>query len=197
MSLMFYNTLTRKKEAFHPIHAGKVGMYTCGPTIYDRKHIGNFRTYTTADFLVRVFTFSGYDVCHVMNFTDVGHLTGDNEGDADQGEDRLVKAAKRERKTAWNVAKIYEDIFLDDFAKMGLLPANQYVRATDHIQEQIDMIKTLEEKGFAYQTSDGVYFDTKAFEEKTGSIYGQISTLDEIKEGARVEANPEKHHARD
>ena len=197
MSLVLYNSLTRKKEVFHPIHAGKVGMYTCGPTIYDRKHIGNFRTYTTADFLVRVLKFSGYEVTHIMNFTDVGHLTGDNEGDADQGEDRLVKAAKRERKTAWDIAKMYEDIFLDDFAKMGLLPVNRYVRATDHIQEQINMIQTLEEKGFAYQISDGVYFDTQAFEEKTGSMYGQLSTLDEIKEGARVGVNSEKHHPRD
>src|SRR3989338_6062296 len=197
MSLVLYNSLTRKKEVFHPIHAGKVGMYTCGPTIYDRKHIGNFRTYTTADFVVRVLRFSGYEVTHIMNFTDVGHLAGDNEGDADQGEDRLVKAAKRERKTAWDIAKMYEDIFLDDFDKMGLLPVNRYVRATDHIQEQINMIQTLEEKGFAYQISDGVYFDTQAFEEKTGSMYGQLSTLDEIKEGARVGVNSEKHHPRD
>lgn len=195
--IQLYNTLTRKKEPFEPLVPGKVGMYTCGPTIYDRKHIGNFRTYTTSDLLVRTLTYFGYDVSHIMNFTDVGHLTGDNEGDADTGEDRLVKAAKRERKTAWDVAKMYEEMFRDDFAKMGLLQPARYVRATDHIQEQIDMIKVLEAKGFAYVTSDGVYFDTKSYEEKTGSRYGELSTLDEIKEGARVEANPEKWNPRD
>ena len=197
MELYLYNSLTRKKEKFVPLKAGKVGLYTCGPTVYDYASIGNFRTYTAADILLRVLRYNGFEVNYIMNFTDVGHLTGDNLGDADIGEDRLQKAARRERKTAWEIAKFYSKAFISDFEKLNLTKPLLFAKATDHIKEQINLVKTLEEKGLAYKISDGIYFDTIAFEEKTGKKYGELSTLDRIKEGARVEANPEKRNPRD
>src|SRR5690554_5919297 len=105
MAINLTNSLTRKKEEFIPHNPPNVGMYTCGPTVYDIKHIGNFRTYTLSDLIYRTLKFNGYTVKHIMNFTDVGHLTGDNEGNSDTGEDRLVKAAKRDKTTAWDVAR--------------------------------------------------------------------------------------------
>lgn len=195
--LSFYNSLSRKEEEFKPINPPNVGMYTCGPTVYDRKHIGNFRTYTLSDLIVRTLKYNGFNVTHIMNFTDVGHLTGDNEGDADTGVDRLVKAAQRDRKTAWEVAETYGQQFIEDFEKMNLLKPEQFVKATDHIQEQIELVKKLEENGLTYKTSDGIYFDTVAYEQHTGNKYGELSTLDKIREGARIEANPEKRNPRD
>lgn len=191
------NSLTRKKEKFLPIKPPKVGMYTCGPTVYDYASIGNFRTYTTADILVRVLQSQGFNVRHIMNLTDVGHLTGDNLGDADIGEDRVEKAAKKEGKTAWDIAKFYTQAFLKDFEKLNLGKPENFVKATDHINEQIDLVKNLEEKGFTYKTSVGIYFDTKLFEKMTGKKYGELSTMDTVKEGARVEPNPEKKNPRD
>ena len=196
MDLYLFNTLTRKKEKFIPINDGCVGMYTCGPTVYDYATIGNFRTYALGDILLRVLKYNGYKVKYIMNLTDVGHLTGDNLGDADTGEDRLEKAAKKERKTAWDIAKFYTDAFLIDFEKLNLVSPDKFVKATDHIQEQIDLIKKLEERGLTYKISDGIYFDTQKFEE-TGKKYGELSTLDQIKEGARVEVNIEKKNPRD
>jgi cysteinyl-tRNA synthetase len=191
------NSLTRKKEKFDAIAPPTVGMYTCGPTVYDYATIGNFRTYTTADLLLRTLQFNGYKVKYIMNLTDVGHLTGDNLGDADTGEDRLEKAAKRDRKTAWDVAKFYTEAYLDDFKELNLENPEKFVKATDHIQEQIDLVKKLEGKGLTYKTSDGIYFDTVTYEKNTGNKYGELSTLDQIKEGARVEINPEKKNPRD
>ncbi len=127
-----------------------------------------------------------------MNLTDVGHLTGDNEGDADIGEDRMEKSAKKEGKTVWEVAEFYTDVFLKDFDKLNLEKPEVFAKATDHIKEQIDLIIRLEKKGYTYQTSDGIYFDTSKFPE-----YGKLSNLDQIKEGARVEINPEKRNPRD
>ena len=167
-------------------------MYTCGPTVYSFAHIGNFRTYTTADLLLRTLKYNGYDVKYVMNLTDVGHLTGDNTGDADTGDDKIQKAAKKEGKTAWEVAQFYTDAFLKDYELLNLEKPERFVKATDHIKEQIELVEKLEEKGFAYTTSDGVYFDTSKFED-----YGVLSDLDEIKEGARVEINEEKKNPRD
>ncbi len=197
MDIYLTNSLTRKKEKFEAINPPDVGMYTCGPTVYDYATIGNFRTYTMADLLLRTLEFNGYKVKYIMNLTDVGHLTGDNLGDADTGEDRLEKAAKRERKTAWDVAQFYIDAFYKDFDSLGLKHPDNFARATDHIGEQIDLVKRLEEKGFTYKIADGVYFDTQKYEEKTGNKYGELSTLDQIKEGARVEPNPEKRDPRD
>jgi len=190
--LTLYNSLTRKIEEFEPIHPPAVHMYTCGPTVYDFAHIGNFRTYTSADFLVRILKYNGYNVKYVMNLTDVGHLTGDNLGDADLGEDRMEKAAKKEGKTAWDIAKFYADAFIKDFDLLNLERPKLFAKATDHIKEQIDLVGRLEEKGYAYQISDGVYFDTSRFKD-----YGKLSDMDQIREGVRVEVNPEKRNSRD
>jgi cysteinyl-tRNA synthetase len=187
-----YNSLTRTIEDFKPIHPEKVGMYTCGPTVYSFNHIGNFRTYFLGDLLMRTFKALGYDVDYIMNFTDVGHLTGDNLGDADHGEDKMESAAAKEGKTAWELAEFYIEAFMDDFDKLHMEHPEKFVKATDHIQEQIELIKHLEEKSYTYQTSDGIYFDTAMFPE-----YGQMSSLDQIKEGARVEINEEKRNPRD
>jgi len=190
--LNIYNSLTRKIEPFEPINSSEVGIYTCGPTVYNFAHIGNFRTYTTSDILLRTLKYNGYNISYYMNLTDVGHLTGDNEGDADAGEDRMEKSAKKEGKTAWQIAKFYSEVFEKDFEKLNLLKPIEFVRATDHIKEQIELVEKLEKKGFTYKTSDGVYFDTSKFPK-----YGEISNLDQIKEGARVEKNPEKKNPRD
>jgi len=190
--LKIYNTLSRKVEEFKPINPPNVGMYTCGPTVYDFAHIGNFRTYLLSDLLVRTLEFNNLKVKHVMNITDVGHLTGDNLGDSDTGEDRMEKAAGKEKKSAWDIAKFYEKAFLADFERLNLIKPSIMPRATDHIKEQIELIQKLEKKGFVYKTSDGVYFNTSKFKG-----YGKLSNLDEIKEGARVEVNPEKKNPKD
>jgi cysteinyl-tRNA synthetase len=190
--LKLYNSLSRQVEDFKPIHPPVVTMYTCGPTVYDFASIGNFRTYTASDILLRVLKRNEFQVKYIMNITDVGHLTGDNLGDADIGEDRLEKSAKKEGKTAWEVAEFYTEVFQDDYHKLNLTGPEVWTKATDHITEQIDLVSTLEKKGFTYETSDGVYFDTAMFPE-----YGALSSLDQIKEGARVEINPEKRNPRD
>ncbi|GIW57445.1 MAG: hypothetical protein KatS3mg083_390 [Candidatus Dojkabacteria bacterium] len=143
-------------------------------------------------FLVRTLKYNSFDVKYVMNITDVGHLTGDNLGDADMGEDRLEKSAKREGKTAWEIAEFYTDAFLRDYQKLHLTQPEVFARATDHIKEQIDLIKKLEEQGYTYRISDGIYFDTSKFKD-----YGKLSDMDQIKEGARVEMNEEKRNPRD
>ena len=201
--LKLYNSLSRKVENFKPINPKQVGVYTCGPTVYDFAHIGNFRTYTTADLLIRTLKYNGFNVKYIMNLTDVGHLTGDNSGDADIGEDRMEKAAKKEGKTAWDVAQFYTEAFLKDYELLGLTQPEKFAKATDHIKEQIDLIKRLESKGFTYQTSDGIYFDTSKFKN-----YGELSDLDQIKpirqaqggEGvsfSRIGINEEKKNPRD
>lgn len=192
--LKIYNSLSRQIEDFKPLHPSNVGMYTCGPTVYDYVHIGNFRTYTTADFLLRALKFNGFDVTYIMNITDVGHLTGDNLGDADTGEDRMEKASKREGKSAWDIARHYEDAFKKDFDLLHLTHPLKWTRATEYIEEQIALVKTLEEKGYTYKTSDGIYFDTSKFPD-----YGKLSFLDHsgIQEGARVAKNDEKKHPTD
>jgi len=197
MDIYLTNSLTRKKEKFIPLNTSKIGMYTCGPTVYNFATIGNFRTYLSADILLRTLKYNGYKVDYIMNLTDVGHLTGDNLGDADTGEDRMEKEAKKERKTAWEVAKEYTEAFLTDFHKLNLEDPDNFVKATDHIKEQISLVKELEEKGLTYKISDGIYFDTASYEKNTGFKYGEMSNLDQIKEGARVEVNPEKKNPRD
>lgn len=194
--MRIYNSLGKKLEEFIPVKENLVSVYTCGPTVYHFATIGNFRTYTTSDVLVRTLKYLGYEVKFVMNLTDVGHLTGDNEGDADQGEDRLEKSAKKEGKTAWEVAQYYTEVFLDDFEKLNLTKPLLFAKATDHISEQIDLVKSLESKGLTYKIDDGIYFDTEKFE-ASGRKYGELSDLDQIKEGARVEPNPQKKSPRD
>lgn len=194
--MKLYNSLTRKIEEVSPLQPGKIGMYTCGPTVYSTATIGNFRTYTLSDILARSLRYVGYDVKHVMNLTDVGHLTGDNEGDADTGEDRLEKASKKEGRTAWDIARRYGDEFMEHLKLMNIEVPNVVCKATEHIPEQIEMIQKLEAKGFTYKIADGIYFDTVKFE-SMGFKYGELSTLDQIQAGARVEFNPEKKDPRD
>jgi len=196
MKLKLYNSLTRKIEDFESITPNKVGMYTCGPTVYDNVTIGNWRTYIMSDTLRRILQYNGYNVDFVMNITDVGHLTGDNEGDSSIGEDRMEKASIREGKTAWEIAEYYGNKFKKEYDLLNLLPPKIFSKATDHIKEQIELIEKIEKAGFTYKTNDGLYFDTVEYE-KAGHKYGELSSLEDIQEGARVAKNPEKKNPRD
>ncbi|MEI6316415.1 MAG: cysteine--tRNA ligase [bacterium] len=196
MALNLHNSLSKKVEKFNPIHADHVGMYTCGPTVYDYVHIGNWRTYILSDVVARVLAYNGYTVSYYMNITDVGHLTGDNAGDADTGEDRMEKAKRREGKNAWEIALFYTADFVDGWNKLNLKKPTAWMKATSYIPEQIELVEKLFSNGLAYQISDGIYFDTVLYEEK-GYVYGELSNLDSIKAGARVEYNPEKRNPRD
>jgi cysteinyl-tRNA synthetase len=188
--LMLYNTLSRDKEVFTPIVPGEVGLYTCGPTVYNYAHIGNLRTYLFEDILKRVLTYNGYQVKHVMNITDVGHLTGDR----DMGEDKMEKGAQREGRSAWEIADFFTKAFQEDIKRLNILEPTIWCKATDTIGEQIGLIRKLEKKGYTYATSDGIYFDTARFQD-----YAKLSrqNLDALQEGARVEKNPEKRNLTD
>ncbi len=190
MKLYLYNSLTRKKQEFKSIKPGKVGLYTCGPTVYNYAHIGNLRTYIFEDILKRVLVYNGYTVKHVMNITDVGHLTGDR----DMGEDKMEKGATREGKSAWDIADFYTRAFKKDINRLHILEPDIWVKATDTLPEQIALVATLEEKGFTYRTNDGIYFDTAKFKD-----YNKLShqDLEALQEGARVERNPEKRNPTD
>jgi len=190
--LKLWNTATKSQETITPIKPGKIGMYSCGPTVYWDATIGNMRSFLFEDILQRVLELEGLEVKRVMNITDVGHLTDD----ADAGEDKIEKAANKEGTTAWDIAKKYTKLFLSDAKKLDLkIPSPPLLcKATDHIQEQIDLIKELEKKGFTYTTSDGVYFDTSKFP-SYGSLSGQ--KLEDKEEGARVEVNAEKKNKTD
>ncbi|HMH69815.1 MAG TPA: hypothetical protein VK502_00280, partial [Candidatus Saccharimonadales bacterium] len=194
MALQLHNTLTKKVQPFTSIEPGKVALYTCGPTVYDYQHIGNWTAYIYWDTLVRTLIANGYNVERVMNITDVGHLTGENEGDADTGEDKLEKGARREGKTAWEVAEMYSEDFLAGMEKLGLIMPEHITRATDFIPQQLDLVRILKEKGYTYQINDGIYFDTSKF-----PTYAQFANLDLAaqKAGARVEFNPEKRNHSD
>ncbi len=188
--MKLFNTLTQKKETFRPLMDNEIRMYTCGPTVYSRAHIGNLRVYVTADVLKQTLIQNGFTVKHVVNITDVGHLTGD----LNDGEDKMVKAAQKERKSAWDIAKEYEGWFKKDVADLHIQPPTLYVRATEHIADQIALIQELEKKGFTYRTSDGVYFDTSKL-----SDYGKLARLDisGLQEGARVKKTSGKKHVTD
>ncbi|HEX9804487.1 MAG TPA: cysteine--tRNA ligase [Candidatus Dojkabacteria bacterium] len=193
--LRLYNSLGRKIENFLP-NGQVVKMYTCGPTVYSYPTIGNWRTYILSDILLRTLIYTGHKVDFVMNLTDVGHLTGDNLGDADVGEDRMEKSAKKQGRSAWEIAEFYTEDFLEGFEKLNMIKPILFSKATDHISEQIEMVEAIEKKGFAYKIDDGIYFDTKKYE-GSGGEYGQLSSLDEIKEGGRVKRNPQKRDSRD
>ena len=184
--LKLYNTLSREKEKFVPIENGKVGIYTCGPTVYWYAHVGNFRAYVFADILRRVLAYDGFEVKHIINVTDVGHLTSD----ADEGEDKLEASAKKEGRTAKEVSHFYFDAFREDFLKLNLIEPFKWTWATEHIVEQIDMVKSLEEKGFTYVTSDGVYFDSLKFED-----YGKLSRkkVEDLEGGKRVDLGEKRN----
>ncbi len=185
--LQFYDNYERRLRPFTPLHeGGEVGMYTCGPTVYDYQHIGNFRTFLFEDVLRRVLEWNGYRVRHVMNVTDVGHLTSD----ADEGEDKMEKGARRTGKSAWEIARIYTDDFLTDLARLNIEDPTILCRATDHIREQIDFIVDIEKKGFTYRTPDGIYFDTAKQPD-----YGYLARLDVkgLEAGKRVELGAKRH----
>ena len=177
--LKLYNTLTRKKEIFKPIKKGQVKMYTCGPTVYWYQHIGNLRTYIFSDILKRTLIYNKYKVTQIINITDVGHLTSD----ADEGEDKMEAAAKKESRSAQEIAQFYFNIFHQDLKKINVLEPTKWAKATGHIKEQIKLIQQLEKKGFTYQTKDGIYFDTSKIKE-----YGKLANLkvEKLKAGKRV-----------
>lgn len=172
VNFYLHNSLSRKKELFQPIGSDGVKIYSCGPTVYKPAHIGNFRTYTMVDVLIRSLKFNGYNIKYVSNLTDVGHLTGDNNGNASIGEDRLELSAKSESLSIWEIAEKYTNFFLNDYRQMQLTEPIIFCKATDNIKEQIEMVKVLEKKGFTYVTEDGVYFDTSKFKN-----YGELSNL--------------------
>lgn len=188
--MKLYNTASRSVEEFVPIENGKVKMYCCGPTVYGYQHIGNFRSFFFEDILKRVLQYNGYDVTHVMNITDVGHLTSDE----DSGDDKMEKKAAEEGKTVWEVSKFFTDIFMKDMELLNIIPPNTFPKATEYIQEQIEMVKELEAKGFTYVTSDGVYYDTSKFPD-----YGKMARLDieGLRAGERVEFSEEKKNPTD
>lgn len=190
MPVSLYNTFTKKVEPFSPLSSTAVGLYTCGPTVYDYQHIGNYRTFLFEDVLKRVLLAQGYKVTHVMNITDVGHLVSD----ADEGEDKLEKGARREGKTAWEVAEFYTAAFKQDLKLLHILKPTKLVRATDHIPEQIDLIRKLETKGLTYIIADGVYMDTSQVPD-----YGKLVNLkmEGLKAGARVDMVKGKKHPTD
>lgn len=193
--VFFFNTATGEKEVFEPLKGNMVSIYSCGPTVYDHIHIGNLRAYLLPDLIKRTLAYNGYKVNHTINFTDFGHLTSDG----DEGEDKMMKALKREGKPITlgamrELAQVYIKSFKEDNEKFRNQPANNYASASNYVKEQIGLVKTLIEKGYAYETSDGVYFEVARFPK-----YGLLGNIDvsKIKEGARVEANPEKKHPAD
>lgn len=191
MEIYLTNTMSRSKEVFKPLAPGKAGMYVCGPTVYNYAHIGNLRSYVFADLLRRVLEYNGYNVTHVMNITDVGHL----ESDADEGEDKMVESARRERKTPWELAEYYTQDFMNQIEQLNIKKPTIVCKATDHIQGMIDLTQSLLDKGYAYRIEgDGIYFDVQKLED-----YGKLSgnRLKDLQAGARVEVNDRKRHPAD
>ncbi|MCT4612654.1 MAG: cysteine--tRNA ligase [Clostridia bacterium] len=187
--MKIYNTETRKKENFVPINEEEVKIYTCGPTVYNFAHIGNLRTYVFEDILVKVFKYLGYDVNRVMNITDVGHL----ESDADEGEDKMMKAAKRENKNPLEIARYYEDKFFEDMKELNIERPNTVCRATEEIDTMIELVKKLEEKGYTYVADGNVYFDISKFEK-----YAEFAGLEIGAENySRVEIDENKRNQED
>jgi len=188
--MKLYNTLTRNKDEFVPLSKDEVRMYSCGPTVYNYAHIGNLRTYIFMDILRRVLKYNGYKLRHVMNITDVGHLVSDE----DEGEDKMIKGAREQKKTPWEIAEFYTRAFMEDIAALNIEKPEIICKATEHIPEMIEFVQGLVEKGYGYETSDGIYFDISRFPE-----YGKLSriNLEDQMAGARVEVNTEKRHPAD
>ncbi|MEZ4618415.1 MAG: cysteine--tRNA ligase [Caldilineaceae bacterium] len=186
MNLRLYDTYSRSLRDFAPLSPEEVGLYTCGPTVYDYAHIGNLRTYLFEDILRRVLEFNGYKVKHVMNITDVGHLVSD----ADSGEDKMEKGSRRTGKTAWEIAEFYTQAFQEDLRRLNILEPTIWCRATDYIPEQIEMIGCIEANGYAYTTSDGVYFDTAKLDD-----YGYLARLkiEGLQAGMRVDMGEKRN----
>ena len=190
MKITFYNTLGRKKEDFIPLKGNEVRIYTCGPTVYNYAHIGNFRAYIFMDNLRRTLKYNGYQVKHVMNITDVGHL----ESDADEGEDKMIKAAKREKKDPYAIADFYTKAFFKDIQSLNIEVPEIIAKATEHIPEMQKMVEEILANGYAYETSKGIYFDISKLDQ-----YPILSNrkMDEQIAGARVEVDPEKRNPYD
>ncbi len=188
--MRLYNTMTRQKEELVPITEGHIGMYCCGPTVYQFAHIGNMRTYIFMDILRRAIHHNGYTLTHVMNITDVGHLVSD----ADDGEDKLEKSAKSQNKTPWEIAEYYTGVFMRDIAELNVARPELTPKATEHIPEMIEFVRGLIANGYGYETSDGIYFDVQKLPD-----YGKLSraNLEDQIAGARVEVNLEKRHPAD
>ena len=190
MKFYVYNTMTRNKDEFIPVVQDKVGMYTCGPTVYNYAHIGNLKTYIFEDVLKKSLEYVGYKVKHVMNITDVGHL----QSDGDEGEDKMALGASREKKTVWEIARFYEDAFMDDCRKLNIKRPTVVCRATDHIEEMIKFIQVLEEKGYTYEANGNVYFEIDKFKD-----YTKLANLsiDELEAGSRIEVDANKKNPLD
>ena len=181
MTIRLFNTMTRKIEEFKPLVPGKMGFYSCGPTVYWDQHIGNMRSFVNSDILKRMFIENGYDVHHVMNITDVGHLTSDE----DTGEDKMEKGAAREKMSVWDIAQKYIDSFLRDIDSLNIIRPTDMPRATDYIPEQIEQVKKLQDLGYTYEIpGDGIYYDTSKFPDY-GALGGQ--DLSELRAGARID----------
>ena len=190
MTVQLYNTLTRTKEEFKPLEGNTVRMYSCGPTVYSFAHIGNFRAYVFMDTLRRVLQYNGYNLKHVMNITDVGHL----ESDADEGEDKMEKAARKENKDPYEIANFYTHKFFIDMARLNIEKPEIIAKATEHIQEMLEFVQGLIKNGYAYETSKGIYFDISKLDK-----YPVLSNrkLDEQIAGARVDIDTEKRNPYD
>ncbi|MBN2190641.1 MAG: cysteine--tRNA ligase, partial [Candidatus Aureabacteria bacterium] len=190
MNILLYNTLSKSKTAFKPIRDTEVGIYACGPTVYNFAHIGNLRTYIFEDLLKRVFLYNGYKVKHVMNITDVGHLTSD----ADEGEDKMLLGAEREGKSVWDIAKFYEKAFFKDTEKLNIIGPDIRCRATEHIQDMVNLIGRIEANGFTYVSGGNLYFDIEKFAD-----YGKLSglSLQDLRAGARIEVDANKKNPHD
>ncbi len=190
MGLQLYNSLTRNKEEFKPLKKGNVGIYVCGPTVYGHAHLGHAKSYVSFDILVRYLRYLGYSVTYVQNITDVGHLTDD----ADEGEDKIAEAAKKEKKHPMALAEYYTRSYFDDMDKLNCVRPDISPRASGHITEQIDLVKKLLEKDYAYEVNGSVYFDVSKFKD-----YGKLSgrNVDEMLTGARVEVSPDKKNPAD
>ena len=190
MKIYLYNTLTRKKEEFEPIDKKEVKMYSCGPTVYSFAHIGNFRTYVFVDSLRRVLKYNGYKMKHVMNITDVGHLTSDS----DTGEDKMIKAAKREGKNPYEIAKFYTDAFMEDMGKLNIDMPEIITKATENIPQMQQMVQEIIDNGYGYETSTGIYFDVSKLDK-----YPVLSnnSVEDQEAGARIDVDPEKRNPYD
>ena len=190
MDIYFYNTLTKQKDLFKPIEEGKVKIYSCGPTVYKDATIGNMRTNLLNDTLRRVLKYNGYELKHVMNITDVGHLVSDG----DEGEDKMLKSAREMQKSPYEIAKYYTKLFMDDLEKLNIETPEVVCKATDHIKEMLEMVQKIMKNGYAYETSTAIYFDVSKLDK-----YGILSgiNLNDQKAGARVDIDPEKRNPYD
>ena len=190
MDIYFYNTLHKQKELFKPLKNGEATIYSCGPTVYKDATIGNMRTYLLNDTLRRILKYNGYNLKHVMNITDVGHLVSDG----DEGEDKMLKSAREEHKSPLEIADYYTKLFLRDLKRLNIETPEIICKATDHIKEMLEMVKKIMQNGYAYETSTAIYFDVSKLDK-----YGILSGIDlnNQKAGARVNVDLEKRNPYD